>query len=123
MGRYGDRWKQRESRVPSCFGRQSQHNSESGECLDCEYADQCSDEIENQRPMRSSIGRSIGSSLGSPLGIPVKESRYVEPVGETPTGVIREGESAFERFCKDSLTGACRGMAYEMYRFFCRFRF
>lgn len=37
--------------------------------------------------------------------------------------VLRPNESLLERIARDVLTGACRGGSYELYTFFCRFRF
>lgn len=112
--RYGDRFPRRTVEDhPDCFGREAYYRSTDPECQRCHAYDECSEVI---RDKRHGGGTRIGVR-----GDPHEEKVEVLKAGKA--GEIQEGETPFNRFCKDCVTGACRGAAYEAYQFFCRFRF
>lgn len=118
MLRYSDRFPRREAsnNHPDCLGREAYYRSTDPECQRCSSYDECSDIIRDKR-------HGVGSGAGT-TRIPVQREQGVEVTHAlNKAGEVQEGETAFNRFCKDCVTGACRGAAYEAYQYFCRFRF
>ena len=107
MLRYGDRL-----RKPECYGNAVDHNRQDPDCQRCDFFDDCRDSIDRKR------SRSV------PINRPSRVDTRSEMMrSETRAGIIKEGESAGERFLRDCMTGACRGASWEAYEFFCKFRF
>ncbi|MFW9801041.1 MAG: hypothetical protein ACFFFC_00190 [Candidatus Thorarchaeota archaeon] len=109
MLRYGNRRFDK----PNCYGKENYFNENDSDCERCDWCEDCENAVRSKR---------YGTS------IPVNTIRNKEGPTEvfgssTEAGIIREGETAGQRFVKDCLTGACRGIAWEAYRFFWKFRF
>lgn len=111
--RYQDRFPRRSSEErPDCFGREAYYRSTDPECQRCPHYDECTDVIRDKR-----------HGIGSRIPVRDRDDEKVEVLKAGKAGEVREGETPFNRFCKDCATGACRGALYEGYQFFCRFRF
>jgi len=111
--RYGDRHP-REEPTPECFGREAYYSMGDEECRNCDFAYQCKKEINDRKPTpveRYSARRNEGYQ---------PQSRNM--VSSSHAGVVLEGETAFERFAKDCVTGACRGFFEEGSDFFRNWR-
>jgi hypothetical protein len=110
--RYGDSYRDNK---PDCFGRSSYFSSRDPECHRCEFYDDCHGAV------RGSRVRPVSSVRPIKVNTPRPADGATSAKGEA--GVIRDGETASQRFVKDCATGACRGAAWEAYQFFCNFRF
>lgn len=109
--RYADRHP-REERVPECFGRDAYFDPKCSECRRCHFEYDCRNEINSRKGTSVPVRRSE-----PPSRAPTVPSRK-GPDSRTHAGIIMEGETAFERFMKDCLTGACRGFFEEGSDFF-----
>lgn len=113
--RYADRYPATEQ-TPQCFGRTAYYSSRDQDCQRCSFFNECGDEIRSRRSTITTRSPARTTSSDTP---PHEVERY----NSGDAGVIREGETAAQRFLRDCLTGACRGGLYEGYRFFNKFRF
>lgn len=112
--RYADRHP-REERVPECFGREAYFDPKCSECRRCHLEYDCRDEINSRKPSSSIPVRRPEAPSRSPVSsMPVRRG----PEDRTHAGIILEGETAFNRFLKDCVTGACRGFFEEGSDFF-----
>lgn len=114
---------QQANRTPPCFGRKSLYCPDSDECSNCSYEMQCVDKIDEEQSYKQEV-----PSIQPQKKVPANDhNEFLDYsnslMGNTAAGVVRPGETTLQRFCKDALTGACRGMAFEVYEFFKRFRF
>jgi hypothetical protein len=109
--RYADRHP-REERVPECFGREAYFDPKCSECRRCHFEYDCRDEIKSRKGSTSVPVRREAPSVRP--GPPARRG----PDERTHAGIIMEGETAFERFMKDCVTGACRGFFEEGSDFF-----
>ena len=109
MLRYGER----RAEKPDCYDREGYFNSNDPDCQRCDWCSECE---RRDRIRHNSVNIPI-NSYRSNMRNPIE----AEP--DTDAGIVKENETAGQRFFKDCLTGACRGAALEAYRFFLRFRF
>jgi hypothetical protein len=110
MLRYSDRFPQDERR-PECFGREAYFDPKTTECQRCDFFNSCRSEARGRR------GISIPARDSDQDRSPTKGMQ-----GRTHAGIVQEGETAFQRFVKDVVTGAARGASYESYEFWSYFR-
>jgi hypothetical protein len=103
---------------PNCWGNPDAYDAADTECRGCAYKHSCRNEAE-----RSSTGYRRHSS---PIRRTSSRNRFEEttdPVTVTPTDIVAPGEErAVDRFFKDATGGAMRGMFYEMYKFWTKYR-
>lgn len=111
--RYADRHP-REERVPECFGREAYFDPKCSECRRCHFEYDCRDEINNRRPSSSIPVRRTEAPNRPMPSMPARRGQE----NRTHAGIILEGETAFNRFLKDCVTGACRGFFEEGSDFF-----
>jgi hypothetical protein len=118
---YEDNLKEDSPDRPLCWGSSKNYDLNDTECDDCREKYSCKREIDralkttNHQPSYripvTNYQTSQRQKFESP---PLSENRE--------SGIIRKGESVIIRFIKDAITGALRGMFYEMYSFFSNFR-
>jgi hypothetical protein len=116
--RYADRHP-REEKVPECFGRDAYFDPKCSECRRCHLEYECRDEIHSRKgtpiPVRRVENTTYAPTPGRVISnMPSRRG----PDDRTHAGIIQENETAFERFMKDCLTGACRGFFEEGSDFF-----
>lgn len=117
--RYGDRHPRGEPK-PTCFARLSYYDPNEKECKRCSHEYECRDEIAAKRRGGSlpTKRRDHRDDSGAVRDMPVRRG----PDERTHAGIILDGESPFERFAKDCVTGACRGFFEEGGDFFRHWR-
>lgn len=103
----------RSTEQKGCFGKVQYYRASDRTCKQCRDYDECGDIVEGSKA-RSGAMYGRRTTCEAPTGM--------APVGDH-AGIIQEGETAFERFCYDAVTGACRGSTFEMHDFFCHYRF
>lgn len=114
---FSKRYEGRDTARKGCFGKSQYFKASDFTCQNC--------------PDYSDCGRVVTGAATSPVSRSAMYSDrgyHGRPLGgvessEVPAGVVREGETAFERFGYDVLTGMCRGGMWEGYSFFTVFRF
>ena len=102
------------SNRPECYGRSQYFSAGDADCQRCEFFDDCEETVSSPRIRPRSV------RINNPR--PVHKGDGAATTSNE-SGVIREDETAGQRFVKDCATGACRGAAWEAYQFFCNFRF
>jgi hypothetical protein len=111
MLRYSDRFPQDE-RFPECFGRDAYFDPKTTECQRCDFFNRCSSATRGRKGVSIPV-----------RGVDDKERMPSKGLqGRTHAGIVQEGETAFQRFVKDVVTGAARGASYESYEFWTYFR-
>lgn len=103
---------------PHCWGT-SAYDPYDHECRSCLSRESCGRERNRTTRPSYSSGYSVPVNTGYRSSYR-REDSGVEVERNGP--VVFEGESAITRFFKDSAGGACRGMFYEMYKFWRDYR-
>ena len=116
MLRYGDHYPDVEDRQPDCYGRDDYFTPSTADCQRCDFFSSCAEIVRNRRGSRRS---------------PISPSRSPRAAGRSEfSGVeiqqpqeIQEGRTAAQQLLANVATGAARGGSWELYQFFCWYRF
>lgn len=111
---YGDRVAS--SSKPGCWATDA-FDPTDVECESCRWQHSCR---QNQDSYRAPVSVRRPSSSYTPRRNSRNDDSDVSSSWES--GVVGEHEKPIERFLKDASAGAMRGMFYEMYSFWKRFR-
>lgn len=100
---------------PACWGSDS-YDITDVECESCRWQHSC-------RQEQSSYRSSVSIRRPSSTSYTPRRSRDERDVASSwKSGAVGENEKPIERFLKDAVAGAMRGMFYEMYSFWKEFR-
>lgn len=112
--RYSDRHP-REERTPDCYGKEAYFDPRASECRGCHFEYDCRDAIHGGS---KSASVPIRRADRQEVREPTRMSSRRGPDERTHAGIVLEGETGLQRFAKDCLTGACRGLFEEGSDFF-----
>ena len=116
---YEDHLRNVQPTKPACWGQESCYNPNDTECVECRFKHSCAAAVERSTGHTQSIPVYTAQPI-RPVSPPVYNA---EPLStRIEAGYVSPQESATSRFFKDALTGALRGMFYEMYCFWKNFR-
>lgn len=107
---------------PSCWGDERAFDPDGDEeCAGCRFQHSCRAEID--RGYRGRTSRPFNRSVPIPGSNYRRSTRDDDDVAsDYEGGIVGEHETAAQRFIKDGAAGAMRGMFYEFYRFWKRYR-
>lgn len=103
---------------PPCWGEETAFDPDGdAECNGCAFQHSCRSQIiqSNDRP-RVYRPRPVHRKPQ------FRKHDDSDMEGEHESGIVEENESALHRFVKDGAAGAARGMFYEFYQFWKRYR-
>ena len=103
------------SSKPACWGSDS-YDANDLECESCRWQHSCRQEQSSYHP---SVSVRRPSSSYTPRR---RENSERDVSSSWKSGVVGDHERPLERFLKDAVAGAMRGMFYEMYSFWKEFR-
>jgi hypothetical protein len=98
---------------PTCWGNPKTYDPNDMECNECRFRHSC----------RAQIHKGGGSVSHRSSATRYRRSNDDDVRGTSESGLVGADERPIERFAKDAVAGALRGMFYEMYEFWRRFRF
>lgn len=114
MLRYAEQYPDAQDSSPDCYGRDDYFTPSTADCQRCDFFSSCAEKVRAGRG-----GRNI-----APSG---RRSQARRPefggVEVTQPQEIQEGRTAAEQLLANVATGAARGGAWELYQFFCWWRF
>jgi hypothetical protein len=103
---------------PPCWGEEEAFNPDGdAECSGCAFQHSCRSEI-----MRSNDRPSVYRPRVVKREQQFRRRDDNDVEGEHEAGIVEENETALQRFMKDGAAGAMRGMFYEFYQFWKRYR-
>lgn len=105
---------------PVCWGSKESYDPNDDDCDACTSQHTCRQQVNSlNRPSFQQLSR---PSQPVTNYHPVRTQSSAEQPTWTP-GLTYEGESVILRLVKDGITGALRGLCFELYRFFTGHRF
>ena len=118
---YADRV--RESSKPNCWGNPNAYDPADAECQGCAYKHSCRNEADRSNDIRSSHINVRRRTHSRPRYERYGEEEERDPITVSPNDTVTSTkERAVDRFFKDATGGAMRGMFYEMYKFWTKYR-
>lgn len=101
---------------PNCWGNSRSYSPHDIECAECTFRNSCRAQIdrEGEGGMRVPV-RTSNAPYYRRRDNDADDASY-------EAGQVGQGERAIERFAKDAVAGALRGMFHEMWQFWKNFR-
>jgi len=116
---YADHIRTASSERPTCWGNARSYDINDPECAGCGNRHSCRAKIDREE--ENDGGRVYVRS--GPSGNTYRRKDPIEAdAGVHESGLVGPNEKPIERFAKDAAAGALRGMFYEMWQFWRRFR-
>jgi hypothetical protein len=105
---------------PNCWGYERSYDPNDVECGECRFRHSCRAEVERNSgsysvPVRPSPAPATGNSYR-------RREREDVDAGNYEPATMQQQEKPYERFAKDAVGGALRGMFYEMWQFWKNYR-
>ena len=114
----------RSTSKPVCWGDPKAFDPERDEeCSGCRFQHSCRQEVaRDERSWSYSPPSRSRPMAPRRSAVRVQRSDDADVEGEHESGIVEQGETALQRFVKDGASGAMRGMFYEFYQFWKRYR-